>query len=239
MSDEGKKGTTVGKIPRWEAELWSYVSEGDGIRCPLHGRCLVTKTGGWCPDNNRERLNRLLDERKFNFSNYDFIEAEAGHSRHCRLVRLLETLAGTYLKMGKVRSPPVSTGLVRLFDRQHTVEVRQLPLKAYHGAIWSQKDGWVIQVKDSDAAPTMRFTVFHEAFHILAHCRTSPVFRKRGSIVGSFNEWLADTFAGCILMPREWIRQKWAEVRDLDRMAEIFAVPKSAMCIRLRQLGLI
>jgi len=65
------------------------------------------------------------------------------------------------------------------------------------------------------------------------------VFRKRGTIVGSFNELLADYFASCILMPREWVKEKWAEVKDLDRMAEIFAVPKSAMCIRLRRLGLI
>ena len=151
----------------------------------------------------------------------------------------MERLAETYIKMGNVRCPPVSTGLVMLFDQQHTVEIRQLPLKAYHGAIWYQKNGWIIQVKNSDAAPTMRFTVFHEAFHILAHCRTSPVFRKRGSIIGSFNEFLADHFALCTLMPREWVAERWTEVRDLDRMAEIFDVPKSAMCIRLRQLGLI
>jgi hypothetical protein len=179
----------------------------------------------------------LLDERQFNLRNYDFIEAEAG--KQCQLVRLLETLAGTYLKMGNIRCPPVSTGLVMLFDQQHNVEIHQLPLKAYHGAIWSHKNEWVIQIKGSDAAPTMRFTVFHEAFHILAHCRTSPVFRKRGSIVGSFNEWLADYFALCTLMPRQWIVERWAEVKDLDKMTGIFAVPKSAMCIRLRQLGLI
>ena len=227
----------MGKIPRWEAELWSYLSGSDGIRCPLYSHRLVTKRGGWCPDEYRERLNQLLDERQFNFHSYDFIESEAKGS--CRLCQLVERLAETYLKMGKVRCPPVSTGLVMLFDQQHTVEVRQLPLKVYHGAIWHHKDGWVIQVKDSDAAPTMKFTVFHEAFHILAHSRTSPVFRKRGSIIGSFNEFLADYFALCILMPREWVVERWAEVRDLDRMVEIFAVPKSAMCIRLRQLGLI
>jgi hypothetical protein len=193
--------------------------------------------GGWCPDENRERANRLLDERQFNLHSYNFLKAEG--KRGCRLTQLLGRLAGTYLRMGKVRCPPVSTGLVKLFDQQHTVEIRQLPLKAYHGAIWSQKDEWVIQVKDSDAAPTMRFTVFHEAFHILAHCRSCPVFRKRGSVLGSFNEMLADHFALCILTPREWVVERWAEVRDLDRMTEIFAVPKSAMCIRLRQLGLI
>jgi len=40
-------------------------------------------------------------------------------------------------------------------------------------------------------------------------------------------------------MPREWVKEKWAEIKDLDRMSEIFAVPESAMYMRLRQLGLI
>lgn len=179
----------------------------------------------------------MLDEKCFNPHDCDFIEAEAG--KQCQLVRLLETLAGTYLKKGGVLCPPVPTELVILFDQEHNVEVCQLPLKAYHGAIWYHKSEWVIQIKDSDATPTKRFTIFHEAFHVLAHCRTIPMFRKRGSIFGSFNEWLADHFSGCVLMPRKWVEEKWAEVEDLDRMAEIFAVPKSAMCIKLKQLGLI
>ena len=141
--------------------------------------------------------------------------------------------------MGNVRCPPVSAGLVTLFDQRHSVQVHEVPLKVYHGAIWYREGGWVIQLKASDASATKRFTLFHEAFHILAHCRTTPVFRKRGSIVGSFNELLADHFAGCILTPRECVAEKWAEVKDLDRMAEIFGVPKSAIYIKLRQLGLV
>jgi hypothetical protein len=237
LSGEGKKGTTVAKIPKWEAELWSYVISGDGLSCPLRKYRPVMEKGTWCPDEYRGRLNRLLDEKRFNFNSYDFINSES--SGVCRLCQLVERLAEAYLKAGNALGPPVSTELVMLFDPQNPVEIRQLPLKAYHGAIWSQQDGWVIQVKNSDAAPTMRFTVFHEAFHILAHCRTTPVFRKRGSVVGSFNELLADHFAFCTLMPREWVVEKWTEIKDLNRMAEIFVVPKSAMCIRLRQLGLI
>ncbi len=237
MSGEGKEGTRSGKIPRWEAELWSYLSKGDGMSCPLRNQRQVMEKSTWCPDEYRERLNQLLDERRFNFRSYDFIGSEANGI--CRLCQLVERLAEAYLKIGNALRPPVSTKLVKMLDPQNPVEIRKLKLKAYHGAIWPQQDRWVIQVKDSDTAPTMRFTIFHEAFHILAHCRTNPVFRKRGSVVGSFNEFLADHFAFCMLMPRGWIKEKWAEINDLDRMAEIFAVPKSAMCIRLRQLGLI
>ena len=65
------------------------------------------------------------------------------------------------------------------------------------------------------------------------------MFRKRGTKEGSFNELLADYFATCILMPKEWVTEKWVEVEDLDRMAEIFDAPKSAMCVRLKRLGLV
>ena len=49
----------------------------------------------------------------------------------------------------------------------------------------------------------------------------------------------ADYFAICILMPEKWVRGKWAEVKDMSRMVEIFDVPESAMWFRLRCLGLI
>ena len=131
------------------------------------------------------------------------------------------------------------TMLILLIDPTGTTEVHHLPLKAYHGSIWHLKEGWVVQLKGNDTRGMQRFTLFHEVFHILAPCRTTPKFKKRGLIRGSFNELLADHFASCILMPRHWVRKKWAEVQDLDRMVEIFDVPKPAMCIRLKQLGLV
>ena len=63
------------------------------------------------------------------------------------------------------------------------------------------------------------------------------MFRARGIKEGSFNELLADYFAACILMPRDWVKEKWAEVNDLDRVVKIFQVPKSSACIRLKYLG--
>ncbi|MBA7540632.1 hypothetical protein ES705_32931 [subsurface metagenome] len=152
---------------------------------------------------------------------------------------MVEMLAQRYLKKGGVRRPPVPTGIVSLADKQHPIEVRVVSLKVYHGAIWQLNGSWIIQLRNDDTPATQRVTLFHEAFHILAHRRTTPVFRKRETIQGSFNELLATYFADCILMPGGWVIEKWAEVKDLDRMAEIFEVPKPAMCIRLKRLGLI
>jgi len=225
----------VGKSPRWESELWSYIGSSDGTHCPLYSHCHIRKKGDWCPDDNRKRLDNLVDCKRFNLSDYDFVECGA-----CgRIFKVVEKLAQRYLKKGGVRCPPVPTELFSLADKQHTIEARLLPLKVYHGAIWRLREGWIIQLKDDDKPATKRFTLFHEAFHILAHCYTSPVFRKRGMKEGSFNELLADYFAMCTLMPGKWVIEKWAEVKDLGRMAEIFDVPKSAMCIRLKRLGLI
>lgn len=238
MSVEGLEGTML-KIPKWETELWSYVSSGNGMHCPRYGYCQVRKRRGWCPSEDRQHLNQLRDETQFNPHSLDFVISQSGGGGLGRLFQLVEMLAQRYLRMGKVRYPPVPTGLIKIFDQQHTIEVRQLPLKVHHSAIWYHKDRWVIQLREGDSSATKRFTLFHEAFHILAHCRTTPVFSKIGSMIGSFNELLADEFASRILMPREWVVENWTKVRDLDSMAEIFDVPKPAMCLRLRQLGLI
>ena len=225
------------KIRRWESELWSYISRGDSVNCPLSSDCQIRQRGGWCISDHRQYLLRLLDNSKFDFGRYDFIEC----ATLSRIFQLVEKLAQRYLTLGNVCSPPVPNGLILLVDENHPIGVRLLPLKAYHGGIWRLGEEWVIQLKADDTSARKRFTLFHEAFHILAHChcRTTPVFRKRGTLQGCFNEMLADYFALCVLMPRQWVKEKWAEVNDLERMAEIFVVPKPAMWLRLRQLSLI
>jgi hypothetical protein len=52
----------AGKIPKWETELWTYVSSGDGERCPLRDDCQVIKACAWCPDDNKEHLNQFLEQ---------------------------------------------------------------------------------------------------------------------------------------------------------------------------------
>ena len=236
MSVEDKKGTTQERIPKWESELWDYLSSGDGVRCPTYSRCQNRLSGGWCPSDNLDYIAQLLDDRQFDVSKYDSM----GSMGECgRIFQLVARLAQKYLQRAEVHCPPLPAEIISLADEQHPIEVRLVPLKIYHGAIWYLKGSWIIQLKEDDASAIKRLTLFHEAFHILAHCKTSPVFRKRGTKEGSFNELLADYFAASILMPREWVKEKWTGVKDLDKMAKIFDVSKSAMCIRLKFLGLI
>jgi Zn-dependent peptidase ImmA (M78 family) len=66
------------------------------------------------------------------------------------------------------------------------------------------------------------------------------VFKKAScSQGGSFNELLADHFAGVILLPEKCVKEKWAEVKDINQMAAIFDVPKPIVWFALKHLSLI
>ncbi len=225
----------------------------NGIPCPLRNNCDTRCSGGWCLDDSRGHLNRVLHCGLFSLGFgevlwgnrndgcydvtdiIDFVE----HWAPARIFRLVEKLAERFLEKGGIQHPPVPLDLRSLADENHRVEVRLLPLNICHGAIWHSGSEWIIQLRENDASNKKRLTLFHETFHILAHCGTKPLFGKAGGMQGSFNELLADYFAGCVLMPREWVAQRWTGVNDLVRMAEIFDVQKSVMWIRLKELGLI
>jgi len=223
------------RIPSWESELWSLMSSGDGEQCPLHEQCRQKPVCGYCISEHKENLRRLLDTSNFDPAEYQFFS----EIKVDGIFSLIEKLASKYLKTGNVSSPPVPDKLIALCDPRQPIEVRELPLKLYQGAIWHLNDNWIIYL-DADMSPARkRFTLFHEAFHIVAHDKAVPVFRTRGCERGAFNELLAECFASFILMPAAWIRERWPEVRDIDRMAEIFDVPETAMWLRLKLLRLI
>lgn len=227
----------AGQNLKWESRLWSYVSSGDGMHCPVMNQCDAKRTGKWCADEHTEKLRQLIDsDDPFDPTGCDFNEPPTG-----MIFPVIEKLAEKLLKKGRISSLPVPIELISLADEKRSVEVRVLCLKACHAAIWRLNDVWLIQLADNCTPARNRLTLFHEAFHILAHCRcnSTPIFEKRGTEQGSFNELLADYFSMCVLMPREWLKVKWAEVADLDRMAKIFDVPKSTMWFRLRELNLI
>ena len=243
MSGGGVEDMSTGKTPKWESELWSYLSSGDGVNCPLHDDCDIRRSSALCFADYNSKFRSLYDDQS---SLYEQDEAVLRTLKisiperwtPCQIFQLVEALANKYLEKAAVTQPPTSTELIRHLDASQPVEVRFLPLKVYHGAIWKLDDGWVIHINANDAPDRQRVTLFHEVFHILAHYKATPVFRKRGIKMGFFNEMLADYFAGCILMPKVWVEKKWAEVKDVRRMAEIFRVTELAMWIRLKTMGL-
>jgi len=156
----------------------------------------------------------------------------------CWVLEAVENLAEDYLNRAEVRDPPVPSGLIDLFDESRKVEVRLLPLKALHGAVWLLGEEWVIQLNSRDSQCVRRYSMFHEAFHI-AYRMAYPAFNKSELIVTSFNEVLADHFAACFLMRKEWVDEHWPRLKNVRAMADRFEVPVRQMRRRLHQLNLL
>jgi hypothetical protein len=157
-----------------------------------------------------------------------------------RIFELVRRLAVNYQMEAGIERPPVPTDLITCAGDGLPIEVRHVPLKAHHGSIWRLSDCWIVQLNTNDTPARQRFTLYHEIFHILAHCKATPVFKKaKYGLQGSFNELLADHFAAIILMPEKCVREKWIEVKDISQMAAIFDVPKPIVWATLKHLSLI
>lgn len=210
----------MSRFSNLEAYLWAKIGHGDGLHCPHEVDC-TTKEGSWC-----RHLEKHIDGTCHCLKKGSF----------CQMVKAVETLATIYLKRGDVRRVPVPSELVLLADPQRRIELQPVPLKAHHGGLWFIGDEWLIQYNNRESLGAIRYTIFHEAYHILCH-RISPAFRRIDHGYRPFDEVAADYFATCILMPRKWVREQWRRVYSIPRMALIFRVSESAMRMRLTQLG--
>jgi hypothetical protein len=186
-------------------------------------------------------MNDFLDEEVPDLTYPSSIEFEFRGCRHMgRVFSLVKKLAVRYQTRAGIDRLPVPADLITRGSDGLPIEVQELPFKAHHGAIWRLDDCWVIQLNSNDTSARKRFTMYHEIFHILAHCEATPVFKKKSSSPeGSFNELLADHFAAIILMPEEQVREKWAEVKDINQMAAMFDVPRSVVWFALKHLSLV
>jgi hypothetical protein len=235
----------AGKTARWESELWSYLSLGDGIHCPLYDFCQLKQEGIKCLSDeigkeNIDRIQKFIDDDEIDWSNNELVNLELPRCQgSSRIFQLVVKLAWKYRGRSWDNHLPVPDDLILRADDNLPIEVRRVPLKVYHGAIWRLSNCWVIQLNSYDTPARQRFTLYHEIFHVLAHCRATCSFKKRKGQEGLFNEILADHFAANILLPGESVVSKWTEVKDVNQMAAIFNVPESVMYIGLRSMRLI
>jgi hypothetical protein len=231
LSGVERRNTEI-KSPEWETELWSYISQGDGINCPVYESCIYRLKGNWCLNEHKEyfdAVNSFIDEDNPDpdiFKNVS-MKSICG-PKNGRVFELVQQLAYKYHQQAGLDDAPVPSDLITRGEDNLPIEVRRIPMKSYHGAVWQLSDCWLIQLNSEDSPARQRFTIYHEIFHILAHNKGTPVFKKTPNCQeGSFNELLADHFAAIILMPRNLVMQKWQDIKDVDRMANEFEVPRS------------
>ncbi len=241
--NDAEQNDSLRRRENWENELWSYICSGDGKSCPLGDfcqlkhreipRCFNDET-----EKNRNRsLYTFLDEENIELPDYQKLEFDTSCLKKGRIFELVTRLARKY--RSENCTIPVPDNLISVDSNNVPIEVRRVSLKANHGAVWYTGDSWLIQLNDRDPLPRGRFTLYHEIFHVLAHCHSTPVFKKRMDREVNFNEAIADHFAANILLPAEQLAEYWKKFGDANRMADIFQVPRPVMYIALRSYGLI
>jgi len=225
----------MGRFPPDSESLLGVILTG-GQHCKCRAEDSCPRAGSeWCyylaTETNSSRLAEL--------PNIDAVYCLYGDIPNCCWVLAgVEKLAGDYLVAAGVHEPPVPSGLIEVFDESRKVNVRLVPLKALHGVVWHLGKEWVIQLNARNPRQVRRYSMFHEAFHI-AHRITYTTFNRAEVRRASFNEVLADHFATCLLMPKEWSEEYWPRLQNVRTMAKRFDVPISQMRRRLNQLSLL
>jgi hypothetical protein len=233
-----------GKVNGWESELWLHLSNGDGTHCPMYQSCQHRLNGFWCLGDHKNYYKKeieFIDRDESDWERLTSIQPDICHyPTNGRIFELVYRLAKKYHEEAELDHLPVPDDLITIASDNLPIEVRRISLKATHGAVWRLKDCWLIHLNSNDSPPRQRFTLYHEIFHILAHCRGTPVFKKQSHTQeGYFNEMLADRFSTAILLPKKWLKRMWLEVGDVNKLGVIFNVPKSLVYLELRYNKLI
>ena len=215
-----------------EAPFCASLVHGDGRACLHRSECQCYRDGH-CPFPKGKKRPTVSKCRPLNAVDLSCLPRRF----NCHLFKSVEALAEDYLRKAGVEGPPVPSELVTIFDPNRKVEVRYVPLKVYHGGAWLLGEEWVIHLNARAPRRVKRYTLFHEAFHIVSRT-VCPSFSKLDLNYRPINELLADYFSICILMPKQWVKEYWAKTGSVQRMSQIFDVPESALRKRLRQLSL-
>jgi Zn-dependent peptidase ImmA (M78 family) len=134
---------------------------------------------------------------------------------------------------------------VHLIDPEKKIEIRQLPLKKYHGAVWHIGDRWIIYLNSNDTPGRRRVALFHEYFHILASCNAKTSFSDTKITYSKINrrclvtEIMADAFAANLLIPQEWLENNFPKIGNVKQISEICNVAYTLTYFKLKLDGLI
>lgn len=162
--------------------------------------------------------------------------------RLAEAMRIAELQADRLLRLQGITDVPVPVEVVTALPRITIDCDADLPRHAASGASrWDhQHRSWVISINPEEPGTRQRFTVMHEYKHIIDHYHSGLGGPLPRSLYGLEPvEYVAEYFAGCLLMPKRWVKAAYFDgVQRVTDLAELFDVSPRAMEVRLDQLGL-
>lgn len=152
-------------------------------------------------------------------------------------MRLAEIQAQTFLTLAGISQPAVPERIVAELPK---IEVTRLSPFPTSGASHWAAGRWLVAINGSEPITRQRFSIAHEFKHIVDHRFARLIYSgfpdgERHEIV----EQICDYFAGCLLMPRPWVKRIYCGgLQHLPELARVFGVSQAAMSVRLIQIGL-
>ena len=157
--------------------------------------------------------------------------------RYSEALRLAELQAQKFLRLSGVTEPSVSERIIA--DLPRVQVARMSPFPTSGASHWSRGQ-WLVVVNGSEPLTRQRFSMAHEIKHIIDHRFVRLTFSQfpepeRAAMV----EQICDYFAGCLLMPRPWVKRLWCSgMQHVPDLARAFGVSQAAISVRLSQIGL-
>lgn len=156
---------------------------------------------------------------------------------HSESLRIAELQAQQFLKLANIARPSVPE---RIFAELPRVEVARLSPFPTSGASHWAAGRWLVAINGAEPVTRQRFSMAHEFKHIIDHRFVNLIYsRFPKSERHDMIEQICDYFAGCLLMPRPWVKHVYCSgIQDLPELARRFGVSQAAMAVRLNQIGL-
>jgi Zn-dependent peptidase ImmA (M78 family) len=154
-------------------------------------------------------------------------------------LRIAELQANKLLALTNTDRPAVSDGVIAGLPRIKVQHLSPLPMSGY--TAWN-RGHWLIALNGSESPLRQRFSLAHEFKHVLDHPFVDEAYSKpRGQNADEWAERTCDYFAGCLLMPKAWVKSLYCNqgIQETPTLARLFQVSQAAMRVRLLQLGLV
>jgi Zn-dependent peptidase ImmA (M78 family) len=152
-------------------------------------------------------------------------------------LRTAELQATKLLELSGLSEPPFPESIISELPRVQVERI--IPAPASGASQWS-RGRWLILLNGSETAGRQRFSLAHEFKHVLDNPFIDVLYPPSGGLSRHERaEQVCDYFAGCLLIPRRWMKRSWTTGTQEPRaLARQFDVSKQAIQVRLLQIGL-
>jgi predicted transcriptional regulator len=153
-------------------------------------------------------------------------------------LRIAELQAAKLLQLAGITEPPLPETAISQLPR---IQVERMSPAPMSGAAQWARGRWLIVLNGAEPGVRQRFSLCHEFKHVLDNPFIDVLYPRIGSLSSAERaERVSDYFAGCLLMPRPWVKRVWVNgSQDVGNLARTFHVSRQAMQVRLLQTGLI